>query len=72
MALPSCSDTPSEEKAAPHFLFCMEWTKQIKKYLSPMEVMRFRSALHYILQQVLMANTRLGPVYISKVYLADA
>ena len=34
--------------------------------------MRFGGVLQCILQQVLTANPRLGPVYLSKVDLADA
>ena len=37
-----------------------------------MEAMRFWGATQGILKQVLTANPRLGPVYLSKVELADA
>ena len=36
-----------------------------------MEAMRFGDALQRILKQVLTANPRLGPVYLSKLDLAD-
>ena len=37
-----------------------------------MEAMRFRGALQRILKQVLTANQRLGPVYLSMVDFVDA
>ena len=39
--------------------------------LSPMEAMRFGGALLCILKQLLTADLRLGPVYLSKVDLED-
>ena len=42
------------------------------KCLAPAEAMRFGGALQRILKQVLAADLRLGPVYLSKVELADA
>ena len=37
-----------------------------------MEVMRFRGEIQRIINQVLTADPRLGPVYLIKVNLADA
>ena len=36
-----------------------------------METMRFGGAIQRILRQVFTANLRLGPIKLSKVYLAD-
>ena len=58
----------------PQLIYDFTWRRLNKtsKFLSPMEVMRFRGALQRILKQVLAADPRLGPVYLSKVDLADA
>ena len=48
----------------PCLIFYFTWSgiNESTKRLSPMEAMRFGSALCRILQQVLSANPRLGPV----------
>ena len=54
------------------FDFTWNGLNNIAERLSPMEAMRFGGALLHIFKQVLINNPRLGPVYISKVDLADA
>ena len=58
----------------PGLIFDFTWSglNDIEERLSPMEVMRFRGVLLRILKKVLTSDRRLGPVYISKVDLADA
>ena len=48
----------------PCLILYFTWSglNQATKGLSPMEAMRFGTALHHILQQVLANNPRLGPV----------
>ena len=57
----------------PRLIFYFTWSglNNIAERLSPMEAMRFGDALQRILKQVLTANPRLGPVYLSKLDLAD-
>ena len=59
---------------SPRLIFDFRWSghNESTKRLSPMEVMRFRSALHCILQHFLTYDTLLGPVYIREVELAVA
>ena len=56
----------------PRLIFDFTWSglNNIAESLSPMEAMRFGGALLHILKQVLTADLRLGPVYLSKVELA--
>ena len=58
----------------PRLIFDFTWIRinEIAERLAPMEVMRFGGALQRILKQVLIVDPRLGPVYLSKVDLADA
>ena len=55
-------------------IYDFTWNRLNKtsKRLSPMEAMRFGGALQHIFKQVLTEDPRLGPVYLSKVDLADA
>ena len=58
----------------PQLVYDFIWSELNKasKRLSSMEAMRFGGALQRILRQVLTADPPLGPVYLSKVDLADA
>ena len=58
----------------PRLIFDFTWSgiNDIAERLSLMEAMRFGGALLRILKQVLAADPRLGPVYLSKLDLADA
>ena len=58
----------------PRLIFDFTWSglNNISKRLSPMEAVRFGGALQRILKQVLTADPRLVPVYLSKVDLMDA
>ena len=57
----------------PRPIFDYTWSglNDILKRLASMEVMRFGVALRHILKQVLTADPRIGPVYLSKVDLVD-
>ena len=58
----------------PHLIFYFTWSSLNKATdrKAPEEVMRFRCTLHHIIRRVLTADPRLGPIYLEKVYLADA
>ena len=58
----------------PRLIFDFTWSglRNIAEHVVPMEAMRFGGALLRILNQVLTVDPRLGPVYLRKVYLADA
>ena len=63
-----------QEVRIPRLIFDFTWIglNDIAESVSPMEAMRFRGAILRILKQVLAADSHLGPVYLSKVDLADA
>ena len=54
------------------FDFTRSGLNDTSESLSRMEAMPFGGALQRILKQILTADPCLGPVYLSKVYLADA
>ena len=58
----------------PRLIFYFTWSglSDVSKHLDPMEAMRFGGALQRILKQVLTANLRLWPVYLSNVDSEDA
>ena len=58
----------------PRLIFDFTWSglNKATKRLPPMWEIYFGGALHHILEQVLTAESCLGPVYLSKVYLDDA
>ena len=58
----------------PSLIFDFTWSRlnDIAECLSPMEAMCFGGALLRILKQVLTVDPRLGPIYLSKLDLADA
>ena len=56
----------------PIFDFTWSGINDIAEDLAPMEAIRFGGALQSILKKVLNSNSRLGPVYLSKVNLAEA
>ena len=64
----------SQVRRIPRLIFDFTWSglNDIAERLAPMEAMIFGGALLRILKQLLTADPRLGPVYLSKVYLADA
>ena len=56
----------------PIFDFTWSGLNNISKRLAPMEAMQFGGALQHILKQVLTADPRIGPVYLSMVDLEDS
>ena len=58
----------------PRLIYDFKWSRlnETSKRLAPMEAMCFGGALQRILNKVLTADPRLGPVYLSKVDFLDA